>query len=45
MAILISANYEDVLIPEVATAVKTDFEKIYAKMEEEQFLFAKSFYA
>lgn len=43
MAILISANYEDVLIPEIAAAVEKDFEKIYAKMEEEQFLFAKSF--
>lgn len=44
MAILIGANYEDVSMPDVVAAVKIDFEKIYTKMEKEQFLFAKSFY-
>ena len=43
LAILISANYEDMSMPEVVAAVKIDFEKIYTKMEKEQFLFAKSF--
>ena len=44
MAILMSANYEDLSTPEVVTAVKTDFEKIYAQMEKERFAFAKQFY-
>lgn len=44
MAILISANYEDMSMPEVVAAVKVDFEEIYTKMEKEQFPFAKSFY-
>jgi hypothetical protein len=44
MAILISANYEDMSMPEVVAAVKVDFEKIYTKMEKEQFPFAKSLY-
>ena len=44
MAILMSANYEDLSTPEVVAAVKTDFEKIYAQMEKERFAFAKQFY-
>lgn len=43
VAILSSANYEDLFIPEVVEHMKKNFEKQYIKMEKEHFLFAESF--
>ncbi len=42
-AILVSANFEDIFIPEMAEGVRKTFEKVYAQMEEEQFPFVRSF--
>ncbi len=42
-AILESADFADLFVPEMVEAVQWSFKKLYAKMEEEQFLFAPSF--
>lgn len=42
-AILVSANFEDIINPKVAEAVRKSFEKQYEKMEQEQILLAPSF--
>ena len=43
VAILGSANYEDLYIPDAAEGMRKAFEKVNAKLEAEQFLFAKPF--
>jgi len=43
VAILESANYGDLFIPEVVEEVTDILEKLYVKMEEEQFPFAPLF--
>ncbi len=42
-AILVSANFEDIYIPEMAEAVKKNFEKQYEKIAQEQITLAPSF--
>ncbi len=42
-AILVSANFEDIYIPEMIEGERKAFERVYEKMEEEQFPFVKSF--
>lgn len=42
-AILVSANFEDIYIPEMAKAVEKSFEKQYEKMTREQILLAPPF--
>ena len=43
VAILGSANYEDLYIPDAAEGMRKAFEKVNAKLAAEQFLFAKPF--
>ena len=42
-AILGSANVEDLYVPDAAEGMRKAFEKVNAKLESEQFLFAKPF--
>ena len=43
LAILESANFEDLFIPEMVQGERKAFEKIYEQMEQEKFQFAESF--